>query len=110
MPHPRLYGTFPRVLSRYVQDEQLIPLEQAIYKMTGGPAAALKLRDRGLLREGYRADITIFDPNDFRDRANYTNPHQYPSGPRTTVIVNGTIVVSNATHTEATPRDGSSAQ
>ena len=103
MPHPRFYGTFPRVISRYVHDEQLIPLEQAIYKMTGGPAAALKLRDRGLLREGYRADIAIFDANDFRDRATYANPHQYPSGSRTTVIVNGTVVVAHATHTEATP-------
>jgi N-acyl-D-amino-acid deacylase len=55
MPHPRFYGTFPRVISRYVYDERLIPLEQAIYKMTGGSAKALKLRDRGLLRTGYRA-------------------------------------------------------
>jgi N-acyl-D-amino-acid deacylase len=103
LPHPRFYGTFPRVLGRYVRDERLIPLERAIYKMTGGPAKALTLRDRGLLREGYHADITIFDPNDFRDRATYANPHQYPSGARTTVIVNGAIVVENANHTGATP-------
>jgi N-acyl-D-aspartate/D-glutamate deacylase len=78
-------------------------LERAIYKMTGGPAKALKLRDRGLLKEGYRADITIFDPDDFRDEATYANPHQYPSGGRTTVIVNGAVVIENATHTGVTP-------
>jgi len=71
--------------------------------MTGGSAKALKLRDRGLLRTGYRADITIFDPDDFRDEATYANPHRYPSGARTTVIVNGTMVVDNASHTGATP-------
>jgi N-acyl-D-aspartate/D-glutamate deacylase len=103
LPHPRFYGTFPRILGRYVRDERLIPLEQAVYKMTGGPAKALKMRDRGLLKVGYRADIAIFDPNDFRDEATYANPHHYPSGGRTTVIVNGTVVVENARHTGATP-------
>jgi len=103
MPHPRFYGTFPRIIARYVHDERLIPLEQAIYKMTVGPAKALKLRDRGLLKEGYRADIAIFDPDDFRDEATYANPHRYPSGAHTTVIVNGTVVIANATHTGATP-------
>ena len=103
LPHPRFYGTFPRILGRYVRDERLIPLEQAVYKMTGGPAKALKMRDRGLLKVGYRADIAIFDPNDFRDEATYANPHRYPSGGRTTVIVNGTVVVENARHTGATP-------
>ena len=90
-------------LSAALHDERLIPLERAIYKMTGGPAKALKLRDSGLLKEGYRADIAIFDPGDFRDEATYANPHQYPSGARTTVIVNGIAVVENATHTGATP-------
>jgi N-acyl-D-amino-acid deacylase len=103
MPHPRFYGTFPRVISRYVRDQRLIPLEQAIYKMTGGSAKALKLRDRGLLKEGYRADVTIFDPDDFRDEATYANPHRYPSGARNTVIVNGTIVIESAIHTGAAP-------
>jgi len=103
LPHPRFYGTFPRIIGRYVRDERLIPLERAIYKMTGGPAKALKFRDRGLLREGYRADVTIFDPKDFRDEATYADPHRYPSGARTTVIVNGTIVVENAIHTGKTP-------
>jgi N-acyl-D-amino-acid deacylase len=103
MPHPRFYGTFPKVISRYVHDERLIPLEQAIYKMTGGSAKALKLRDRGLLRIGYRADLAILDPDDFRDQATYADPHQYPSGARTTVIINGAVVVENASHTGATP-------
>src|SRR6516165_2800041 len=103
LPHPRFYGTFPRIIGRYVHDERLIPLERAIYKMTGGPAKALKLRDRGLLREGYGADVTIFDPDDFKDEATYEMPHRYPSGARTTVIVNGTIVIANASHTGATP-------
>jgi N-acyl-D-amino-acid deacylase len=103
LPHPRFYGTFPRVISRYVGDERLLPLELAVHKMTGATAGALKLRDRGLLREGYRADVVIFDPSDFRDRATYAEPHQYPTGDRTTVIVNGTIVVENAAHTGALP-------
>ncbi|MBV9199099.1 MAG: D-aminoacylase [Alphaproteobacteria bacterium] len=103
MPHPRFYGTFPRIIGRYVHEQQLLPLERAIHKMTGATARALRLRDRGLLKEGYRADIAIFDPADFKDRATYADPHQYPSGDRTTVLVNGTIVVDNARHTGATP-------
>jgi N-acyl-D-amino-acid deacylase len=103
MPHPRFYGTFPRIIGRYVHEERLLPLEAAIRKMTGATASALRLSDRGLLREGWRADIAIFDPADFRDRATYANPHQYPSGDRTTVLVNGEIVVLNASHTGALP-------
>jgi N-acyl-D-amino-acid deacylase len=103
MPHPRFYGTFPRIIGHYVGEQGLLPLELAVHKMTGATARALKLRDRGLLREGYRADVTIFDPADFNDRATYADPHQYPSGERTTVIVNGTVVVENATHTGALP-------
>jgi N-acyl-D-amino-acid deacylase len=103
MPHPRFYGTFPRVIGYYVQEQQLLPLETAIRKMTGATARALRLRDRGLLKEGYRADITIFDPAEFKDRATYTDPHQYPTGSRTTVLVNGVVVIENARHTGATP-------
>jgi N-acyl-D-amino-acid deacylase len=103
MPHPRFYGTFPRIIGHYVQEENLLLLEQAICKMTGATARALRLRDRGLLKEGYRADITIFDPADFRDRATYADPHQYPTGDRTTVLVNGVVVVEDARHTGATP-------
>ena len=103
MPHPRFYGTFPRIISRYVGEQGVIPLELAIHKMTGATARALKLRDRGLIREGYRADVTIFDPEDFKDRATYADPHQYPTGMRTTVLVNGIVVVEDALHTGATP-------
>ncbi len=103
LPHPRFYGTFPRIIGQYVHDERLLPLEQAVHKMTGGSARALKLRDRGLLAEGYRADVAIFDPADFRDQASYAEPHRYPSGARTSSIVNGIVVVDNARHTGATP-------
>ncbi len=103
LPHPRFYGTFPRVLGHYAGELGLLPLERAIHKMTGGPARALKLKDRGLLKAGWRADVTLFDPADFHERASYDAPHRYPSGARTTVIVNGTIVVRDAAHTGATP-------
>ncbi len=103
LPHPRFYGTFPRIIGHYVGEQELLSLELAVHKMTGATARALKLKDRGLIREGYRADVTIFDPADFRDRATYADPHQYPTGRRTTVIVNGTLVVENATHTGALP-------
>jgi N-acyl-D-aspartate/D-glutamate deacylase len=103
MPHPRFYGTFPRVIGQYVDEEKLLPLERAIYKMTGGTARALNLADRGLLREGYRADVTVFDPHDFKERSTYADPHRYPSGGRTCVIVNGALVVENAKHTGALP-------
>jgi N-acyl-D-amino-acid deacylase len=71
--------------------------------MTGATARALKLKDRGYLREGFCADVVIFDPNDFSDRATYADPHQFPTGARTSVIVNGALVVDNATHTGALP-------
>ena len=103
MPHPRFYGTFPRVIDHYVRERAVVPLPIAIHKMTGATARALKLKDRGLLKEGYRADVTIFDPADFRDRATYQDPHQYPTGARTSVIVNGALVVENAAHTGALP-------
>jgi N-acyl-D-amino-acid deacylase len=103
MPHPRFYGTFPRILHHYVRERGALPLELAIHKMTGATARALKLKDRGLLKQGYRADVTIFDPKDFRDRATYADPHQFPSGARTTVIINGVMVVENASHTDALP-------
>lgn len=102
MPHPRFYGTFPRILG-YVPDERVLPLELAIHKMTGAIARALKLKDRGLLKEGFRADVVIFDPKDFKDRATYADPHQFPSGTHTSVIVNGTLVVEDAIHTGALP-------
>ena len=103
MPHPRFYGTFPRVLGHYVKELGLLPLETAIHKMTGSTARALKLADRGLLKPGYRADVVLFDPNDFRDRATYGDPHRFPTGTRTTVLINGTVVVRDTVHTGELP-------
>lgn len=101
-PHPRFYGTFPRVLGHYARDLGLLSLPRGVYKMTGGSAAALGLVDRGLLREGYRADISIFDPQTIADRATYEDPHQYAAG-ISTVIVNGVVVIDAGEHTGALP-------
>jgi N-acyl-D-amino-acid deacylase len=101
-PHPRFYGTFPRVLGHYVRDLGLLSLPEAVRKMTGGPAWTLRLRDRGLLREGYRADVTIFDPATILDRATYQDPQRYPAG-ISSVIVNGVVVVDGGAHTGALP-------
>jgi len=91
-PHPRAYGTFPRVLGKYVREKRIIRLEEAIRKMTSYPASIMRIRERGLLHQGYWADIVIFDPNTILDRATYQYPHQYPSGIHY-VIVNGKITV-----------------
>lgn len=100
-PHPRFYGTYPRILGKYVREEKVLRLEQAIRKMTSFPAQTLGLLDRGLLREGMWADLVIFDPDTIIDKATYTNPHQYPDG-IFYVIINGEIVVKNKQHTLAT--------
>ena len=97
-PHPRSYGSFPRVLGKYVREERILTLENAIRKMTSLPAQKLGLRDRGIIREGMRADITIFNPETVTDRATYQNPHQYPDGVEY-VIVNGKIAVGERGHT-----------
>ncbi|MFN9424955.1 N-acyl-D-amino-acid deacylase family protein [Gemmatimonas sp.] len=91
-PHPRAYGTFPRVLGEYVRQQQLLPLETAIHKMTQMPARRLGLTDRGVLREGAVADVVIFDATTVKDQATFTEPHQYPLGIET-VVVNGTVAV-----------------
>ncbi len=91
-PHPRAYGTFPRVLGHYVRDAKLMPLERAVHKMTGMPAARLGLRDRGVLREGAMADVTIFDPRRVADRSTFTQPHRYATGVDY-VFVNGAMAV-----------------
>ncbi len=101
-PHPRFYGTFPRVLGHYARDLGLLPLPQAIRKMTGGSAAALGLRERGLLRDGYSADVTVFDPARVAERATYDDPHQYAAG-IATVLVNGVVVIDAGEHTGALP-------
>ena len=92
-PHPRHYGTYPRVLGRYVREKGLLSLEEAIYKMTGFPAERLKLEDRGTLQESNWADIVIFDPDTIIDNATFLEPHQFPTGIHH-VIVNGVIVVT----------------
>lgn len=101
-PHPRFYGTFARVLGRYVREVKLLSLAQAINKMTGAPAAAVGLVDRGVVREGACADLTLFDPATVGERGSYDDPHQYPRG-IATVIVNGTIVIDRGEHTGALP-------
>jgi len=98
--HPRGWGTYPRILGRYVRDQKLMPLELAIRKMTGLPAANVGLKQRGLLRQGYFADITIFDPRTVIDRATFEEPNQYPVGINY-VIVNGQIEVDNGQRTPA---------
>ncbi len=98
--HPRGWGTYPRILGRYIRDENLMPLELAIHKMTGLPASNVGLKQRGLLREGYFADITIFDPKTVIDRATFEEPNQYPVGINY-VIVNGQIEVDNGQRTPA---------
>ena len=94
-PHPRAYGTFPRVLGVYVREQQLMPLEVAVHKMTGMPAKRLGLTDRGVLREGGIADVVIFDAATVKDNSTFAAPHQYPTGIET-VIVNGIVAVSQS--------------
>ena len=93
-PHPRAYGTFPKVLRKYVIEDKVITLEDAIRKMTSLPASKIGLKKRGIIKEGFYADIVIFDPNNIKDKATYTNPRQYPEGIKY-VFVNGRIVVEN---------------
>ena len=99
-PHPRAYGTFPRVLARYVRERKVLTLESAIHKMTGMPAAALRLTDLGAVRAGARADITIFNADSVADLATFQEPHQYPTG-IPYVIVNGTLAVDRGRFTGA---------
>jgi len=93
-PHPRWYGTFPRVLGHYVREKKTISLPEAIYKMTQFPAVTMGLQDRGLIREQMKADIVIFDPETIADKATFEDPHQYPEG-IPWVIVNGKLSVAN---------------
>jgi N-acyl-D-aspartate/D-glutamate deacylase len=100
--HPRAYGTYPRVLGKYVRDEQVIPLEDAIRKMTSAVADRLSLRDRGLLRAGTYADVVVFDPATVHDTATFAEPHQLAVGVRD-VWVNGERVIREGRHTGALP-------
>jgi len=101
-PHPRYYGTFPRVLGRYVRQEKLLTLEEAIRKMTSANAAKVGIQDRGLIRPGLWADLTIFDPERIIDHATFEKPHQYSTGVEY-VLVNGEFVVDRGRHTGARP-------
>lgn len=101
-PHPRAYGTFPRILGKYVREDGVLTLEDAIRKMSGLPAGRLGLTDRGRIDIGMAADIVIFNPETIIDKATYTQPHQYPIG-IDYVIVNGQIVVNQGQHTGAKP-------
>jgi N-acyl-D-amino-acid deacylase len=101
-PHPRAYGNFARWLGRYVRDEQIVPLEEGIRRLTSLPAANLGVKERGRIAEGYFADLVIFDPSTIRDHATYDKPHQYSTGVAH-VFVNGTQVLANGEHTGAKP-------
>jgi len=99
-PHPRAYGTFPRILGRYVRELGILTWEEAVHKMTGLPAARLGLARRGLLAEGYYADVVVFDPTTVADTATFVEPHQYPVG-IDYVLVNGVLTVEKGEHTGA---------
>jgi len=100
--HPRSYGTYPRVLGKYVREEKVLTIENAIRKVTSSPAQKLCLRDRGILREGMWADVVVFNPKTVIDKATYEDPHRYPEGIEY-VLVNGKIVVDKGEHTGALP-------
>lgn len=98
-PHPRGYGSFPRLLGRYVRERKAMPLETAVHKVTGMPAAKLRLRDRGVIRPGACADLVSFDPDTVADRATFEAPHQYPVG-IVHVLVNGAVAIRDGEHTD----------
>jgi putative CocE/NonD family hydrolase len=102
LPHPRAYGNFARVLGKYVREEKLLPLEEAIRKLSHLPATNLGLAGRGLLNEGYFADVVVFDPKTIADKSTYEKPHQYAVGVRD-VLVNGVPVLKDGEHTGAKP-------
>jgi N-acyl-D-amino-acid deacylase len=101
-PHPRFYGTFPRVLGKYSREEGLFDLPTAVHKMTGQPAMRLGLTDRGRIDVGLVADLVVFDPDTVIDRADFMNPHQYAQGIES-VLVNGAVVIDGGEHTGELP-------
>jgi N-acyl-D-amino-acid deacylase len=101
-PHPRNYGTFPRVLGRYVREKKVLSLEEAVKKMTSVTARRFGLSDRGVIREGAWADLLLFDPQTVSDRATFTDPHKFPVG-IPCVVVNGVVVIDQGQHTGALP-------
>jgi N-acyl-D-amino-acid deacylase len=100
--HPRAYGNFARVLGKYSRDEKVIPLAEAVRKLSKLPATNLKIKKRGELKAGYYADIVIFDPAKVQDHATFEKPHQYATGVKD-VFVNGVQVLKDGEHTGATP-------
>ncbi|HXK02805.1 MAG TPA: amidohydrolase family protein, partial [Verrucomicrobiae bacterium] len=102
LAHPRSYGTFPRILGEFVREKSVMPLEEAVRKMTSATARRLSIPDRGLLQTGMFADVVVFDAATIADRSTYEQPHQLPSGIRW-VIVNGTVVMKDGVHTGAKP-------
>jgi N-acyl-D-aspartate/D-glutamate deacylase len=102
LPHPRSYGTFPRVIAKYVREDQAITLEDAVRKMSGWPATRMRIPERGFLRQGFWADVVIFDYDRIRDVSTYERPTEYPEG-IDYVLVNGVVVVENGRHTGAKP-------
>ena len=100
MPHPRTYGTFSSVIRKYVNEKKLLSIEEAIYKMTGLPAQKMGLKDRGILKEGFFADITIFDQNAIAEKATFTDPHNYSKGIKY-VLVNGKLTLKDGEHVGA---------
>jgi N-acyl-D-amino-acid deacylase len=102
MPHPRAYGNFAKLLGKYVREEKLISLEEAIRKLTNLPATNLGLDHRGLIKNDYFADIVVFDPKTIIDRATYEKPHQYAEGVKH-VFVNGVQVLRDGEHTGTKP-------
>lgn len=100
--HPRAYGNFARLLGKYVRDEKVISLEEAVYKLTQLPATNLKIKKRGSLTAGNYADVVLFDPRTIGDRATFEEPHQYAEG-MVHVFVNGTQVLRDGEHTGAFP-------
>jgi len=100
--HPRSYGTYPRILGKYVREKKVLSLEEAIRKMASLPAQKLGLGDRGMIREGMWADVVVFNPEMVVDKATYENSHRYPEGIEY-VLVNGEIVIDEREHTGALP-------
>ena len=100
--HPRAYGSFARLLGRYVRDEKVIPLEEAVRRLTSLPANNLRLQRRGLLEPGYFADVVVFDPERIQDHATYDDPHRYATGVEH-VAVNGALALRDGEHTGALP-------
>jgi len=92
VPHPRSYGCFARKIGKYAIEDKVIPLEQAVRSASGLPADILKLPERGYLKKGYYADVVVFDPKTYRDKATYDQPHQYATGVRY-LFVNGRLVI-----------------